>query len=167
MNLQEVAAFSCGLKLCCSMLAQSYIFRDLDCEKTDLFFCHSNMYFCFWYVILRRYVWLSQKSVYVLNSCWMMKYLCEFSCLSMHRCVEKGHTDMCNYLHTQSAYEIHQNLSGSSVLLFLEFCTPGCHNLKRKQTFTFTYDWASHSHKFATWSGKLLQTRSLARLQWT
>jgi len=50
MNQQEVAASSCWLKLCCSISAQSYIFRDLDCEKTDLFFCCSNTYFCCWCV---------------------------------------------------------------------------------------------------------------------
>lgn len=108
-----------------------------------------------------------KKSVYVLNSCWMTRYLCEFSCLSMHRCVRTGHTEICNCLHTQSAYEICQSLSGSAILLFSEFCTPGYHNLKREQTFSFMYDWVSHSHKFATWFGKLPQTKSLARLQWT
>ena len=64
----------------------------------------------------------------------MTKYLYEFSCLSMHRCVRTGHTEICNSLHTHSAYEIRQNLSGLAILLFSEFFTPGCHNLMREQT---------------------------------
>jgi hypothetical protein len=150
----------------------------------------SNTCWCCWCVILRRCVCVTfRKSVYVLNSCWLTKYLCKFSFLGMHRCVGTGHReiwyDMIWYDMIWCIYLTAIGLTpgGSSTALYL-FAHSESVRFASFVIFTMLHTWMSqfcrenkHSvlcmtgqvnlTNFSTWSGKVPWTRSLARLHCT
>lgn len=142
------------------IVAQSYIFKDLDYQKMDLFFYYSNTYLsCLCLVFMNIYV---VESI----SLWMFWTGAEWQSLSMHRCVGTAHTQICYDVYTVSMWKAPKFVWFGIFVIFRILHTR-MSKLEEWATFAFVYDWVSYSHKFATWSGKLPQTRSLAWLQCT